>query len=225
MTTSSSLLYSPSITANERSHPAQLLGRDFSTTVLGVLFAFTFEKALESCLESVGGYPDVSSLYSQIIAYPWTYASTLAQLAAFLITLFRFYAGSYRFHQEQPAKTNDYGVLIDLGSTAILFIGFYIAAVLVPTSRLFLAFVGLFHLIDLLWFVLSGVFTTFSPHVQKVLRHYQAYDVMTIIGVLIVFRDRRGTTAGPRNDPVLHNGAAGSDVCDRCAGSQPRLVF
>jgi hypothetical protein len=170
----------------ETPHPAQLLGRDFSTTVLGVLFAFTIEKALESCLESVRSYPDATSLFTQVTAHPWVYAATLVQLLAFLATLFRFYAGSFRFHQEQPKKITDLGVLIDLGSTGILFSGFYIAALLVPTSRLFLAFVGLFHLIDLLWFVLSGVFTTYAPHVHKVLRHYLAYDVLTIAGVLII---------------------------------------
>jgi hypothetical protein len=32
----------------------------------------------------------------------------------------------------------------------------------------------------MIWFILGGTFTTHRPHVQKVIRHYLTYDLITI---------------------------------------------
>ena len=98
-----------------------------------------------------------------------------------MATLFRFYAGSYRFHQEPPEKTTRTGIVIDLIGTALTFIGFYIAALLVKSGALFLLFVAVFHIFDIVWFVVGGVFTTHHPHVQKVIRNYLLYDLVTVL--------------------------------------------
>jgi hypothetical protein len=167
-------------------HPAQLMGPVFSQTVLAVLFALTFEKALEVQFDAVRAYSSISEWWATVHAAPGYWTLSGLQLFAFLATLFRFYAGSYRFHQEPPETTTMVGTMIDLVGTAILFIGFYIAAELVMTTGLFLLFVGVFHVIDLAWFILGGAFTTHRAHVQTAIRHYLAYDFITILLVALV---------------------------------------
>jgi hypothetical protein len=67
-----------------------------------------------------------------------------------------------------PDKIGTFGIAIDLGATAILFIGFYVAALLISTFGIFLLFVAAFHAVDICWFLLGRRVTTCRPHVQEV---------------------------------------------------------
>jgi hypothetical protein len=167
--------------------PDELMGPVFSQAVLGVLFALTFRQALEGACGGLAGYQFLPDLLEQLRAQPRQYLFRFVQLAAFLATLFRFYAGAYRFHQEPPETMTTAGIVMDLVGTALLFVGFYLAALTVATYGLFLLLVGIFHVLDLAWFILSGAVTKRKPHVQKIISHYLAYDFVTVVAAALVY--------------------------------------
>lgn len=165
--------------------PDELMGPIFSQAVLGLLFALTFRQALEVACGGLAGYQFLPDLWNQAKAYPAHYLFRFLQLAAFLATLFRFYAGAYRFHQEPPENVSTPGIVLDLVGTALLFVGFYLAALTVAAYGLFLLLVAVFHVADIGWFILSGAVTKRQPHVQKIVNHYLAYDLITIVAAIV----------------------------------------
>lgn len=165
--------------------PDELMGPVFSQAVLGVLFALTFRQALEVACGGLAGCQLLADLWEHVRAQPRQYLFGSLQLAAFLATLFRFYAGAYRFHQEPQETMTTAGVVMDLVGTALLFVGFYLAALTVATYGLFLFLVGMFHVLDIAWFILGGAVTKRKPHVQKIVSHYLAYDLVTILAAAV----------------------------------------
>lgn len=155
----------------------------FAETVLGVLFSLTFGEALERGLQGVGGFSRVDLLYEAFRANPGAWIAGAAQLLAFLLTLGRFYLGAYRFVTLQPGHTVSKGpweVMWDAGNVALLFIGFYVAALLVRAAGPFLWFVAVLHILDLIWFGLGGPFLNRTRATAKVRDCFIAFDVVTV---------------------------------------------
>ena len=166
--------------ADREGHAARLLGREFSVNVLAVLFALTFGKALEVAFGGLAHYETVSQLWVAVQRDPLVYLLLFLQLAAFFATLFRFYAGSYRFHEEPSGYSESVGVLVDWAGTALLFVGFFVAATVVKTTGLFLMVVAIFHIFDMIWLLTTQQWMKNVPHVQKVINNYLVYDLITL---------------------------------------------
>jgi hypothetical protein len=155
----------------------------FAETVLGVLFSLTFGEALERGLGGVNGFSRVDQLYEAFRTNPGVWLGTAAQLFAFLLTLGRFYLGAYRFITLHPGQTVPKGpweVMWDAGNVALLFIGFYVSALLVGAAGPFLWFVAVLHVLDLIWFGLGGPFLNRTRATAKVRDCFIAFDVVTV---------------------------------------------
>ncbi len=154
--------------------------------VLSVLFSLTFEKALEHSLGGVTNYHTTWQINNAFVASPSKYFFQLLQLLAFLLTLFRFYAGAYRFNAQAPRSTTLWAVVWNLTNTTLLFVGFYVAALLVPTRGMFALFVALFHVIDLGWFGLGGPLVRGDPALERAKDYFVLFDVITVVGFAVI---------------------------------------
>ena len=156
----------------------------FSKTVLGVLFGLTFGKALEVSCGGIGRIEGFLQLWNTFAGNWFHYVCRLAQLLAFLATLFRFYAGSYCFHQ-QPPPSGLPRILTDLTGTVLLFIGFFVSALVVNTYATFLVFVASFHVLDACWFTVAARCAT-DEKIRVVAKRYVVYDAVTIVASVVI---------------------------------------
>jgi nucleoside 2-deoxyribosyltransferase len=75
-------------------------------------------------------------------------------LVVFLFALLRFMYGAYRFHEMGPSSSPWYRVLWDTLFTVLLFIGFYIAGLLIKYQPIqFYEMFAVIHFVDLIWFL------------------------------------------------------------------------
>jgi hypothetical protein len=152
-------------------------------TILLVLFSFTLETALQTAASGLTRHPTARGLFAAIAAHPEHYLFGVLQWIAFVITLCRFFFGAYRFHSEANV-TSTRGELQDAAMTILLFIVFYLAALLVTQRELFLFAIASIHVVDLLWFVIPN---TIPSHIESAGRHYAVYDVLTIGALGVVY--------------------------------------
>ena len=167
--------------AADQPKPLPHFASHFSQTVLALLFGLTLRAALEAGAASLLVHPDWPAMWQAMQEDPKKYWFGTLQLTAFVLTLCRFYAGAYRFHQSQPPHTTLASLLFDAVWTLFLFVSFYIAALLVATRGLFLLAITLIHAIDFGWFLLGAVIAKAPPHIQKVLSLYLLFDVLTVL--------------------------------------------
>jgi hypothetical protein len=153
----------------------------FSQTVLGVLFGLTLRAGLDHGAAPLLDAIDWPSLWADMQAHPARYWFAFLQLTAFILTLCRFYAGAYRFHQAQPPDAPLKLLLFDATWTLFLFVSFYVAALLVTKHDLFWLAITLMHIVDFVWFLLGGVIGSPPRHIQKVITLYLAYDAATVV--------------------------------------------
>jgi hypothetical protein len=158
----------------------------FGTVALGVLFSLTFGEALERGLSRIAGVPTIEQAKAAFLAAPGRHLAALFQLLAFLLTLGRFYGGAYRFCADAPTTRGLWPALWNIGNMTLLFVGFYVAALIVPTSGLFLLFVGTFHVIDLMWFGAGGPLMRGHPANELAKDYYILFDLVTIAAVAFV---------------------------------------
>jgi hypothetical protein len=171
----------------ERPHPPSVSKEsEFAATVLIVLFSLTFEKALQTSLGGIAHYRTTWQVNDAFVAQPFHYISRLLQLAAFLLTLFRFYAGAYRFNIQSPPSKGVWPTLWNLTNTTLLFVGFYVAALLVATRGVFALFVALFHVVDLGWFRLGGSLLRGDRALETIKDEYVRFDVITIASFALI---------------------------------------
>lgn len=104
--------------------------------------------------------------YGAFLARPGTWLLEVAQLFAFLLTLSRFYLGAYRFLTSAPPHKGRVGVweiVWNVVNVSLLFVGFYVAAVLVAKRGMFLLFIAGLHALDLIWFGVGGPILSKTP--------------------------------------------------------------
>jgi len=159
---------------------------EFGVTVLGVLFSLTFSKALERGLGGITSYSTIDSIWRSFVATPRQHLFALLQLLAFLLTLFRFYVGAYRFNATKPPAIRRWAVAWNVANTAFLFVGLYVAALLVPTTGAFLLFVAFFHFIDLIWFGVGGPLLRGNPATEKAKDVFIGLDTVTLAGAAFI---------------------------------------
>src|SRR6185436_12259430 len=95
---------------------------------------------LETALSTAGGvltrHPSAPELAELILKTPWRYVFGALQVFAFIALLSRFFYGAYRFHSESK-ETPQKGELHDAIGTVVLFVAFYMSALLVTARALF----------------------------------------------------------------------------------------
>src|SRR5262245_55393140 len=152
----------------------------FSETLLGFMFAQTFKTALDNGLATVAKHQFWPDFWADILTRPRENLFGFLQVSAFLLTLSRFYAGTYRFQKEEAGRDPSLAAAFhDAGWMVFLFVSFYLAATFVAKDGLFLLVIAGVHLIDIVWFSLSGT-RGHKPYVSAAISLYRRWDLVTV---------------------------------------------
>jgi len=149
-------------------------------TVFGFLVSLTLKGSLDTAYSQT---VSVATTWSEMLYAVWVPTSFL--LFVFLITLLRFVYGAYRFHEEAREASADIepGVqLWNIFATLLLFVFFYITGLSIQHAEPF--FIGLIvvHLWDLIWFIVTVVFTnSLGSNIKRVIRNFVIIDALTIL--------------------------------------------
>jgi hypothetical protein len=147
---------------------------------LGILLGLALKAALDTSFKNISQYSTLVEAWNGFNTDLARNILFTAQLVIFLITLTRFYWGSYRYHEETPEARGG-ALALGLGGTVFLFSAFYVTALVVRTTVMF--YVGLFviHVSDFIWFLLA--ITKFRDELhhdmQSVASWFLLFDVVT----------------------------------------------
>lgn len=162
---------------------------DFAQAVLGVLFSLTFSEALGHVFANLSAYPTVRAVWDSFLARPLDLSLRVAQLLAFLLTLSRFYLGAFRFLTLGPRRTHRaevWEIIWNVVNVSLLFVGFYLAALLVTKRGMFLFFIFLLHASDFLWFGVGRRLLNRTNSGSRIGWWFLVFDGVTMLAAAVV---------------------------------------
>jgi hypothetical protein len=161
---------------------------------LGLLLAVTLKGSYESFFGGLGTFDSLSDAWGHLNQDPSKAWLFIVQFAVYLITLFRFYWGSYRHLRAEPVIERARGLLLDFLGLVILFTGLYIAGVTVKTTYLFYYAIAFFHVLDAAWFWAVMLDPGSPTAIKTIGLRWVSFDVVTVLafGVLKLLDVFRG---------------------------------
>lgn len=143
--------------------------KDFWRLILSLLFVLNVESGIQVLFGASGRSYELPQSFSGWLlldldreAYVHFFA-----LGIYLVWLFRFYVGAFRFNQLQAQFANQRGLTLNLIFTLLMFGAFHVASYGVTNIELLFYMIIVIHVIDLLWF---------WPSLRKQKPHYPALN-------------------------------------------------
>jgi hypothetical protein len=156
------------------------------TFFLALLLTVTLKASYESFFDGLGAFDSLSDAwghFSQDLAKAWLF---VFQFVVYLITLFRFYWGSYRYLRTEPDIERARDLIADFVGLVILFTGLYIAGVTVKTTYLFYSAIAFFHVLDGFWFWIAMLILGGSTAIKTIVLWWVTFDVVTVVAFVVL---------------------------------------
>jgi hypothetical protein len=169
--------------------PSNRFEPPFFLILLALLFGFTMQSAMDHFLSGLNHYPTGSALWVALSKDPRRKVLLLFQFIVFIFTVIRFYIGAYRYGIESTDEPLLETVVNSVG-TFLLFASFYVTSFALRDVDLFYWLVGLFLLVDFIWFFVVGAvwraraahhFPSVPKSMAWVIRIWQFFDFATVL--------------------------------------------
>jgi hypothetical protein len=148
----------------------------------------TAKAALDQLFSSFATMRSWGEIFGKLASAPFWHIAVAGQAVIFLVLAFRFYLGSLRYHQMRGNSLEIIALFWDVVGTAIIFVGFYLSALLLRSKFAFYPMIAATHLADAVWFGAAWLIGPIPDDLQNIMKKFIRYDAITVVGfVLIAF--------------------------------------